>query len=134
MTTEEKIQHWINLSDNDLKVAKDLLLSKHYLEMGFFCHLAIEKIFKACYTKLKEDTPPCIHDLRRLAISADFWKKLSDIQQSQVIELLPLQIEARYPEYKSRIARLLTEAKCKQILEQAKHLQQWTKEQILLEK
>jgi len=75
-----------------------------------------------------------VHDLRYIAIVADFWKELSDIQQKQVIELLPLQIEARYPEYKSRIAQSLTEAKCKQLLEQVKILQQWTKEQILLTK
>jgi len=134
MTTEDKIQYWINLSDNDLRVAQTLLQGKHYLYAGFMCHQVIEKIFKAYYTKLKTDTPPFVHDLRYIAIVADFWKELSDIQQKQVIELLPLQIEARYPEYKSRIAQSLTEAKCKQLLEQVKILQQWTKEQILLTK
>ena len=134
MTIEEKTQYWINLSDNDLKVVHTLLKGKHYLYAGFMCHQVIEKIFKAYYSALKKDTPPRTHDLRHLAITADFWKKLSDVQQLQVIELLPLQIEARYPEYKSKIARLLTETKSKQILEQVKQLQQWTKEQILLER
>ena len=134
MTTEEKIQYWINLSDNDLKVAHTLLKGKHYLYVGFMCHQVIEKIFKAYYTKLKTDTPPHTHDLRYIAIVADFWKDLSDIQQMQVIELLPLQIEARYPEYKNRIAQSLTEQKCKKLIEQVKLLQQWTKEQILLKK
>jgi len=134
MTTEEKVKYWINLSDNDLKVAQTLLRGKHYLYTGFMCHQVIEKIFKAYYSKLKTDTPPFVHDLRYIAIVADFWKDLSDVQQMQVIELLPLQIEARYPEYKNRIAQSLTEQKCKKLIEQAKLLQQWTKEQILLKK
>jgi len=134
MTTEEKINYWINLSDNDLRVAHTLLNGQHYLYVGFMCHQVIEKIFKAYYSKLKAGTPPLTHDLRYIAIVADFWKDLSDVQQSQVIELLPLQIEARYPEYKNRIAQALTEEKCKQLIEQITLLQQWTKEQILLEK
>jgi len=134
MTTEEKIDYWINLSDNDLKVAHTLLKGKHYLYVGFMCHQVIEKIFKAYYTILKADSPPYTHDLRYIAIVADFWKDLSDIQKSQVIDLLPLQMEARYPDYKNRIAQSLTEAKCKQLLEQIKLLQQWTREQILLKK
>ena len=134
MTIDEKIQYWINLSNNDLRVAHTLLQGKHYLYTGFMCHQIIEKIFKAYYTKLQSDAPPHSHDLRYIAIAADFWKDLSDAQQSQVIELLPLQIEARYPEYKNRMAQSLTEAKCKQLVEQVKLLQQWTIEQILLKK
>jgi len=132
MTTDEKVNYWINLSDNDLKVAHTLLKGKHYLYAGFMCHQVIEKIFKAYYTKLKADTPPFTHDLRYIAIVADFWKDLSDVQQSHIIELMPLQIEARYPEYKNRIAKSLTNAKCKQIIEQVTYLKQWTIEQILL--
>jgi len=130
MTNEEKIQYWIDLSDNDLKVAYTLLSGKHYLYVGFMCHQVIEKIFKAYYTKLRSDTPPHTHDLRYIAIIADFWIDLSDAQQLQIIELLPLQIEARYPEYRNRIAQSLTEAKCKQLIEQVKDLQQWTKDRI----
>jgi HEPN domain-containing protein len=134
MTAEEKIQYWINLSNNDLKVANTLLKGKHYLYTGFMCHQVIEKIFKAYYIKLKAEIPPYTHDLRYIAIVADFWKDLSDVQQLQVIELLPLQIEARYPEYKNRIAQSLSEGKCSQLIEQVKLLQQWIIKQILLKK
>ena len=134
MKIDEKIQYWINLSDNDLKVAHTLLKGRHYLYVGFMCHQVIEKIFKTYYTKLKSDNSPYSHDLRYIAIAADFWKDLSEIQQSQVIQLLPLQIEARYPELKSKVAQSLTEAKCKQLIEQVKEIQQWTLEQILLKK
>jgi HEPN domain-containing protein len=66
-----------------------------------------------------------------LAAKADFWKDLSDEQQTQIIEIMPLNIEARYPEYKNRITQALTKAKCEQILENVKLLLQWTKEKIL---
>ena len=47
MTNEEKVAHWVNLSDEDVNVAEDLLISRHYLQAAFFCHLSVEKLFKA---------------------------------------------------------------------------------------
>ena len=87
MTTEEKIDYWINLSDNDLKVAHTLLKGKHYLYVGFMCHQVIEKIFKAYYTILKADSPPYTHDLRYIAIVADFLERF--IRYSAVASYRP---------------------------------------------
>jgi len=134
MTNENKVTYWIELSDYDLETAIAMFQTNRYLYVGFMCHQVIEKIFKAYYSKLKDETPPYSHDLRYIAIVADFWKDLSEVQQSQIVELLPLQIEARYPEYKNKIAQSLTETKCKQLIEQVKLLRQWTIEQILLKK
>jgi HEPN domain-containing protein len=58
MTNEEKVRYWIDLSDEDLKTAEVMLNGKRYLYVGFMCHQVIEKIFKAAYAKLKEETPP----------------------------------------------------------------------------
>jgi HEPN domain-containing protein len=134
MTNEEKIQHWINLSDEDLKTATVLLKGECYLYAGFMCHLTIEKIFKACYAKIKKDTPPFSHDLMYLATKSGFDSLLTEEQQDFIAEVNPLNIEARYPEYKSDIAKRLTSAKCIVLLEQTKTLQQWIKETILLAK
>jgi HEPN domain-containing protein len=134
MTNEEKIQYWINLSDGDLKTASVLFNGECYLYTGFMCHLTIEKIFKACYAKIKEDTPPFTHDLLYLATKGGFDDLLTEEQQDFVAEVNPLNIEARYPEYKSSIAKTLTRAKCITLLEQTKALQQWMKEKILLVK
>ena len=134
MTKEEKIKYWVDLSDRDLQTADTLVNGGHYLWAGFMCHQVIEKIFKGYYSALLDETPPYIHDLRMLAVKADFWKNLSDEQQLQIFELIPLQIEARYPEYKNQLAQALTEQKCKQIFENTRLLLEWTKEKILLEK
>jgi HEPN domain-containing protein len=134
MTTEDKIEYWIKLSDEDLKIAKTMLENHYRLYTGFMCHQAIEKIFKASYEKLKNEMPPYIHDLPRLAKMADFYDLFSEEQKLFLNTINPLNIEARYPDYKERIAKTLTDERCKQIFEQTKLLQQWIKEKILSEK
>ena len=134
MTSEEKIEYWVKISDEDLKVAKTLLKNRHYLYAGFMCHQVIEKIFKAGYEKLKNDTPPYTHSLLRLAELTGLYALFSEEQKSFLSTINPLNIEARYPDYKERIAKGLTDERCKQIFEQTKQLQQWIKEKILLKK
>jgi HEPN domain-containing protein len=131
MTKAQKIQHWINLSDYDVETAEAMLQTKRYLYVGFMCHQVVEKIFKACYAKLKEDPPPFTHDLEYIALKSGFYKILSEKQQDFIGELNPLNIEARYSEYKEDILKRLTPAKCANLLEQTIKIQQWTKETIL---
>ena len=134
MTTEEKIEYWIKISADDLIVAETMLNNHHHLYTGFMCHQVIEKIFKAGYVKMKNETPPYSHNLIRLSELSDFYKLLSDEQKLFLSILNPLNIEARYPDYKERIAKTLTDSRCKQIFDQTKQLQQWIKEMILLKK
>jgi HEPN domain-containing protein len=72
MTKEDKVKHWVKLSDENFRVANDLLKSKHLLQTGFFCHLTFETIFKAYFSQLKDELPPYIHNLPRLAQLAEF--------------------------------------------------------------
>jgi len=131
MTNQEKVQHWINISDYDVETAEVMMQSKRYLYVGFMCHQAVEKIFKAAYAKLKEDTPPFSHDLEYIAVQSGFYETLSEKQQDFIVELTPLNIQTRYSEYKGEMEKRLTPSKCAKILEQTKTLQQWTKETIL---
>jgi len=131
MTTEEKVRYWVNISNYDVGTAEAMLQTKRYLYVGFMCHQVIEKIFKALYSKLKEDTPPFTHDLEYIALKSGFYDSLSKIQQDFINELNPLNIATRYSEYKEEIAKRLTPAKCAKLLEETKKLQQWTKETIL---
>ena len=131
MTNAEKIQYWINLSDYDMETANAMLQTKRYLYVGFMCHQTVEKIFKACYTKLKEETPPYTHNLEYIAIKSGFYEILSEEQQDFIGELNPLNVETRYSEYKEEISKMLTPARCAKLLERTKNIQQWTKETIL---
>jgi len=105
MTTEEKINYWIKISDEDLKIAKTMLENRYRLYTGFMCHQVIEKIFKASYEKLKNEIPPYVHDLPRLAKLADFYDLFSEEQKLFLNTINPLNIEARYPDYREQIAK-----------------------------
>jgi HEPN domain-containing protein len=131
MTIEEKVQHWVNISDEDLRAGATMLQGGHYLYVAFMCQQTIEKVFKAAYTKLTEDTPPFIHDLVLLAERSGFDHQLTNEQRLFIAEINPMHIEARYPEYKSKIASNLNRERCVNLLEQTKNLQHWIKEQIL---
>ena len=131
MTNEEKVAHWVNLSDEDVSVADDLLITRHYLQAAFFCHLSVEKLFKACYSKLKNDTPPFRHELDLLAKRSGFYELLNEKQQDFLDTLAPFNIETRYPEYNSKLATSLTQLRCESLLKETKKLLQWTKENIL---
>jgi HEPN domain-containing protein len=131
MTIEDKIQYWIHLSDEDIKTAKVMLRGGRRLYVGFMCHQVIEKIFKAAYVKIHEDSPPYTHKLSLLATQAGFMDRLTEEQLSFIMKLEPLNIEARYPDYKSDLEKQLTRSVCTVLLEQTIELQQWTKEQLL---
>jgi HEPN domain-containing protein len=134
MTTEERIAYWVRISDEDLKIARTMMENHYHLYTVFMCHQAIEKIFKAGYQKLKNDTPPYIHDLPRLAKLANFYDLLSDEQKLFLNTINPFNIAARYPDYKEQLAQSLTDERCKLFFERTKLLQQWTKEKILSRK
>ncbi len=74
---DDKIKYWLELSDYDLKTAEAMLQSKRYLYVGFMCHQAIEKIFKAFYVKLKSETAPFSHSLSFLAKTGTFYEQFS---------------------------------------------------------
>ena len=130
MTNQEKIQYWITLSDYDMITAQTMLDGGRYLYVGFMCHQVVEKIFKAFYSKLQEDTPPYTHALRYLAERGNFWELLSEDRKSFIDFLEPLNIRARYPDYRGELSRSLTHSVCKSLIEQTQNFQQWIKEQL----
>jgi HEPN domain-containing protein len=76
--------------------------------MGFFCHMITEKALKATVANITNEIPPRTHDLQKLAKYSGIFDGLSEEQLALMDKLTPLQIEARYPEYKEKIADALT--------------------------
>ena len=64
---DRKVKYWVDLSDYDMETAKAMLHSKRYLYVGFMCHQTIEKIFKAYFTKKKNDAAPFSYSLSYIA-------------------------------------------------------------------
>ena len=130
MTNEEKVQHWVKMADYDIISADVLMESKRNLHVGFICHLTIEKMLKAYYAKITEETPPYLHNLRLLAEKTDLYSMMSEEQKEFLKELNPLQIKARYQDYKDSIEKELTDEVTQKILTQTKEMIEWIKSKI----
>jgi len=131
MTQEEKIQYWIDISDNDIKAADVLFGGKQYLYVCFMCQQSIEKIFKGYFVKLNSEEHPHIHNLVVLAKRSNIFEMLSEEQKSFIAVLNSFNIEARYPDYKKQLLKSLSNDMTQSILIKTKELQKWTKEKIL---
>ncbi len=127
---DDKRQYWIEISDYDLETAEAMLQSRRYLYVGFMCHQAIEKIFKAYFAGVKSEPAPFSHSLSYLAKKGDFYESFTEEQKDFIDQLEPLNIEARYPSQKERLLKSLTENKCSEILKRTKELQLWIKEKL----
>lgn len=127
---DDKVRYWIEISDYDLETAEAMLQSKRYLYVGFMCHQAIEKIFKALFTSLKSEAAPFSHSLSYLAKKGDYYESFTEEQKDFIDQIEPLNIEARYPSHKERLMKSLTEEKCNEILRKTKELQQWIKAKL----
>ena len=123
----EKVQYWLELCDDDIKTAKTLLDAERLLHMGFFCHLVVEKAIKAIITHRDDDFPPKIHVLRKLAVKSGIYESLTESQLTLLEKLNPLQIEARYPEYKEKVLNTLTKEYCERLLAETEEFLCWTK-------
>jgi HEPN domain-containing protein len=121
----EKVKYWTELSEYDIKTAAAMLQSKRYLYVGFMAHQAIEKILKAYFVNVANETAPLSHSLSFLAKRSNIYKSFSEEQKCFIDLLEPMNIEARYPTHKKQLMESLTEKRCTEILINAQELQKW---------
>jgi HEPN domain-containing protein len=127
MTENEKIEYWIDISGYDLETAAAMQQTKRLLYVGFMCHQAIEKILKAYYVFIRNETPPYTHNLTVLAEKAGIYDIFSEEQKNFIDFLDPLNIKARYPAHKEQIYKMIDEGKTGEILNTTRELYQWIK-------
>jgi len=126
----DKVKYWTEMADYDYTVAQDLQRSKHWLYVAFMCHQVIEKTIKAYWLSTQPNDPPYIHNLARLAEGCGL-NTLMDEGQNLFIEMMtPMNIEARYPDYKSLLASSLNQSVCAEILTKTQELQLWIKSKL----
>ena len=128
----ESVQYWMDLADYDLKAAYVMLTSKMYLYVGFMCHQTIEKALKAAIARdcTVDEIPPKIHNLVRLSDISALTEKMTSEQSALIEKMNPLNIEARYPDYKRLIAAKLTNDYYKNLIKETEELLCWIKEQL----
>lgn len=123
----DKADYWLELCDDDLKAARAMLDSNNFLWMAFICHLIAEKALKAVIAGVTSEVPPKTHNLNKLAEIGDILNDMSESQQDLLEELTPLNIEARYPEYKEKIKALLSLEYCTNLLAKTEEFLCWIK-------
>jgi HEPN domain-containing protein len=127
---QDKVEYWLDLADDDMPVAKLLIEGKKYLHAGFFCHLIVEKALKAVVANVTTEVPPKTHDLRKLATIGGIFDSLSKEQLLLLMKLSPLHIDARYPEYKEKIAQSLSKEYCDKLFEEIEGFLCWIKQRL----
>jgi HEPN domain-containing protein len=135
MTVEDRIQYWVHVADDDLKIGFTMFRGEHFHYVGFMCHQVIEKLLKACYVKVNEKPAPFTHDSEVLARKSGIWDLLTTEQRTFINSVTLYNIEARYPGEEEDLGgqqpeKLTPETAC-EILGQTELLQQWIREKIL---
>ncbi|MBQ7531398.1 MAG: HEPN domain-containing protein [Paludibacteraceae bacterium] len=126
----DKVKYWIDIADYDFATAQDLMKSKRWLYVGFMCHQTIEKTLKAYWAAKRDDEPPYIHNLIRLSELSGLQEQMAPEQIAYLDVLTPMNIEARYPSYKSRLAAGLNESVCADLMQRTEQLQLWIKSKL----
>lgn len=103
---EKLTKGWVNASKEDVKIAQELILAKHFHYGLFFCQLAIEKILKAIFIIKKDTYPPPIHNLVSLAKKIEL--DLPEVELNDLEEITSFNIEARYDVLKKLLYKKAT--------------------------
>ena len=128
MSDYDKSSYWFEGAEYDLQTARAMLETKRYLYVGFMCHQVAEKSLKGILVSRKpEEELPYIHKLIRLANLSGISDEMSEEQHNLLDTLSPLNIEARYPLYRSALMESLTPERCRIMIEETEALYQWIK-------
>jgi len=126
----DKVAYWLDIVDYDLETAKAMFTTHRWLYVGFMCHQVIEKVLKAYWCSKMPEDPPYTHNLVKLSTDCGLSELMSDEQNAFIDSMMPLNIEARYPEYKELLLKRLSPQNCEIILNKSISLQQWIREQL----
>jgi HEPN domain-containing protein len=125
MKIEQQIDYWLSSAKDDLDTAELLIGSGKIMHGLFFCHLSIEKSFKAVYVKIKKSIPPKTHNLIYLIDKMSLNINESDEEFLGV--LMKYQLEGRYPDYNPSLP---SKEKAKEYFDKTKELLKWLKNQL----
>lgn len=117
---DELQKAWLKSAKENFKIAEDLVGMKHYQWALFLCHLAIEKVLKAIYIKIRDQYPPPIHKLVKLA--QDCKIVLTEDQINDLREMTTFHIEARYDVIKDKLYKKATKEFTKKYFDKTKNL------------
>ncbi|MBN1283203.1 MAG: HEPN domain-containing protein [Proteobacteria bacterium] len=124
------VDQWVARADYDLSAAAAMEASGHSLYVAFMSQQAAEKILKAIWCKLRDDSPPYVHNLSTLVESLKI--ELSDGQHLLMNRLSRYYIAGRYPSFKQKLASELSRAQASELLSQTEDFVKWCRKSILM--
>jgi len=125
--TKKKALYWLETAHYDLVSAKAMLQTRRYLYVGFLCHQVAEKSLKAYYWHRCKKETPFIHNLLVLSESSGFDSQARPDHLCLFNELMPLNIQARYPEDKELLLKSLNRKKCEELYSRTRGIYSWIK-------
>lgn len=126
---EKLIKYWIETSDDDFVTMMTMFETKRFNWSLFVGHLMIEKLLKAYFLKSKQDFPPFIHNLLRLAELAEIG--MTEEQKVFFVTVTAFNINARYDDYKLSFQKKCTLEYTTKWINELKTQRLWIKELIL---
>jgi HEPN domain-containing protein len=130
MSTNQKIEYWLDTANYDLITAKAVLEKKRFLYVGFLCHQVVEKSLKAYFWYNHKKEPPYIHNLLVLSEKSGFDKQADEDSILLFSELMPLNIQARYPDSKELLLKSLNGKKCTELYNRTRKFYAWIKKSL----
>lgn len=101
-----------------------------YLGSAFFCHLTIEKALKAHYALVVLKPAPKTHNLLVLAAESHILDKIPTHYRDLLAELMPFQIEGRYPVDRQRLIQDNTPETFSSLLKRTAELLGWVEQNL----
>ena len=130
MTKEEKVAYWLDIADYDMDTAKAMYDTGRWLYVGFMCHQVVEKVLKAYWSQMREDIPPYTHNHKQLAVGCGLYDVMTESQKDFIATIAAFNIQARYPEYKEQLLKVLNKSTCRDVIEQTNELQLWIRKRL----
>lgn len=132
MKRKNKTDYWITSAENDWIVAGHLLEKGDFTYSLFFGHLTLEKLLKAYFVVVKDETPPLTHRLVYLAEKSEL--DLND-QQMELLEIVTdFNLEAKYPDEKFSFYKRCTKEFTVNYLNRIEEMKKWLLQKIQLSK
>ena len=129
MEKEKHITYWLDSSEEDWLSANEIAVKNERKYIALFLgHLSSEKLLKALYVKLFDQTPPYKHDLVLFAEKCNL--ELDDEIVTDLKIINEFNIQARYPDYKNEFIKRSTANFVNAELKRIERIREWIKTYI----
>ncbi len=128
MDVKQNIEYWLKTAAHDMEVAETLFQNQKYDWCLFIGHLVIEKTLKAFYVRDKQEIPPKIHNLVKLAENTEL--SMTDDQLAFLADVNDFNIETRYPDVKFSFYQTCTREFTEEQFSMIKEMYKWLLSQM----